>query len=43
MRNFRKNKEKIALEKGDHLLAESLNREPINIDGFFTKKNLKRD
>ncbi|MDX8337539.1 hypothetical protein RFV38_13735, partial [Cetobacterium sp. C33] len=33
---------KIALEKGDHLLAESLNREPINIDGFLLKKSQER-
>ncbi|MGL5348991.1 MAG: MobA/MobL family protein [Cetobacterium sp.] len=29
----------IALEKGDYLLAESLDREPVNIDGFLLKKS----
>ncbi|MGL5853909.1 MAG: MobA/MobL family protein [Cetobacterium sp.] len=32
----------IALEKEDYLLAESLDREPINIEGFLLKKSEKK-
>lgn len=32
----------IALKKGDYLLAEALDREPVNIEGFLLKKSEKK-